>query len=102
MCIRDRWGAADAEIIVSSIEITDLKVLPVKRGVGQYIAIHVTPTARDFFLSYSTLPMHSPAVFFFFFPNLSRVFPVLAVANTSSCEGPPNKTGHPAGCRFPC
>ena len=28
-----------------------LKVLPLNPGVGQYIAIHVTPTARDFFLA---------------------------------------------------
>ena len=29
----------------------NLKVLPSKPGVGQYIAIHATPTARDFFLA---------------------------------------------------
>ena len=29
-----------------------LKVLPLKPGVGQYIAIHVTLTARNFFLAY--------------------------------------------------
>ena len=28
------------------------KVLPSKRGVGQYLAIHATLTARDFFLAY--------------------------------------------------
>ena len=28
--------------------------------------------------------------------NLSRVFPVLGVANTGSCVGPQNKIGHPA------
>ena len=28
-----------------------LKVLPLKPGVGQYIAIHATLTARDFFLA---------------------------------------------------
>ena len=35
-------------------------VLPLKPGVGQYIAIHVTLTARDFFLLF-TLSIHSPA-----------------------------------------
>ena len=29
-----------------------LKVLPLKPGVGSYIAIHATLTARDFFLAY--------------------------------------------------
>ena len=39
-----------------------LKVLPLKPGVGQYIAIHVTLTTRNFFLI-STLQVHSPAFF---------------------------------------
>ena len=40
----------------------------------------------------STLPVHLLDVF----QNLSRVFPLLAVANTCSCVGQQNKTGHPA------
>ena len=48
------------------VRTKSLRVFPVKPGVGQYIAIHATLTARDFFLI-STLPVHSPA----FFPNLS-------------------------------
>ena len=44
----------------------------------------------------STRPLHSPA----FFKNTSRFFPMLAVADTSSCAGPQNTIGHPAGCRF--
>ena len=61
-----------------------LKVLPLKPGVGQYIAMHATLTAKDFF----------PAKFYpfspftcIFFQNLFRVFPVLAVANTGTCVG---------------
>ena len=46
-----QWGAADAGIKVPSVENTELKVLPLKPGVGQYIAIHATLTARDFFLA---------------------------------------------------
>ena len=75
-----------------------LKVLPLQSGVGQYIAIHATLTARHFFLADTTLPVHSLALS----QNLSRIFLVLAVANTGSCVGPQNKIGHPAGCRFPC
>ena len=69
-----------------------------KPEVGQKTAMHASPTARDFFLELiSTLPIHSPA----FFPqNFSRVFPVLAVANTGFCVGLQNKIGHSAGCRL--
>ena len=54
-----------------------LNIVPLKPGVGQYIAIHATLTARDFFLAISTLPVHSPA----FFPKPLPISPVLAVAN---------------------
>ena len=51
-----------------------------------------TLTARDLSLLISTLLVHTPA----FCPNLSRVFPVLAVTDTGYCVGPQNKVGHPA------
>ena len=73
-----------------------LDVLPLKPGVGQYIAINATLTARDFSLLISTFR----SIHLHFFQNLSRYFPVLAVANTGSCVGPQNKIGHPAGYRF--
>ena len=70
-------------------------VLPLKPGVGQKKAPHASSTAMDFFLELiSTLPVYSLV----FFTNLSRVFYVLAVANTGSFVGPQNKIGHPA-CR---
>ena len=56
-----QWGAADAEIEVHLMRTQSSNVLPLKPGVGQYVAIHVTLTARDFFLLLSTLPVHSPA-----------------------------------------
>ena len=73
-------GAADAEIKVPYLENTELKVLLLKPGAGEYIAIYAMFTAKKInsSLLISTLPVHSPA----FFSNLSRVFPVLAVANT--------------------
>ena len=56
-----------------------LNVLPLKPGVGQFIAIHATLTAKDFYsLLISNLPVHLPA----FFPKPLPIFPVLAVANT--------------------
>ena len=71
-----QWGAADAEIKVPSGENTELKrYWP---GVGQYIVIHATLTARDFFLAYVYPSVHSPA----FFPKPLPSFPVSAVANT--------------------
>ena len=69
-----------------------LNVLPLKPGVGEYIAVHATLTARDFFLA-NFYPFGS---FICIFQNLSRFFPVLAVANTGSCVDPQNKTSHPA------
>ena len=80
------------------VRTQSLNVLLLKPGVGRYIAMHATLTARDFFLI-STLPVHSPA---FFFQNRSRFLSVLAVVNTTSCVGPQNKTGHPSGCRILC
>ena len=75
-----------------------LRVLPLKPGVGQYIAVHATLTAREFLLA----NFYPFGPFTCIFPNLSRVFLVLAVAKTSSCVGPQNKIGHLAGCRLPC
>ena len=74
-------------------------VSPLKPGEGQYIAIHATLTARDFFLAY--FYPSSPFTCSFSKTSLD-FFPVLAVANTGSCVGLQNKIGHPAGCRFPC
>ena len=76
-----------------------LKVLSLKPGVGQYIAMHAMLTARDFFLA-KILPFQS--IHLRFSQNLLQVFPVLAAANTGSCVGPQNKIGHLAGCRFLC
>ena len=47
-----QWGAADAKIKSDLLRTQSLKVLPLNPRVGQYIAIHATPTARDFFLAY--------------------------------------------------
>ena len=49
------------------VRTQSLIVLPLKPGVGQYIAIHATLTARDFF------PFQSIHLLFFF-QNLSRFF----------------------------
>ena len=80
------------------VRAQSLNFLPLKPGVGQYIAIHATHTARDFFLTY----FYPSGPFNCIFSNLSRFFPVFAVADTGSCVGLQNKIGQPAGCRFPC
>ena len=72
------------------------KILPLKPGAGPYIVVHATPTARDFFLATSTLPVHSLA---FFSKNISRFYSVLAVAKTGPCLGPKNKIGQ-SGHRY--
>ena len=72
-----------------------LKVFLLKPWVGQYIAMHATFTARDFFLTnfYPSGPFTC-----IFSRNLSRVFPVLAVTNTGPCVGPRNKLGPRSPC----
>ena len=62
-----------------------LNVLPLKPGVGQYIAIHATLTARDFFFAY--FYPSSPYTCIFFFQNLSRFFLCRAAErNRSPCQ----------------
>ena len=83
-----------------------LNVLPLKPGVGQYIAMHAALTTRDFFLA-NFLPFRSIHLHFFhqeFFmcQQWLTPVPVLAVANTGSCGGSHNKIGYPAGRKFPC
>ena len=49
------------------VRTQSLNILPLKPGVGQYVAIHATLTARDFFLPY-------------FYPSgpFTCIFPVLS------------------------
>ena len=94
-----RWGAADAEIKVSSSENTELKRSPFKAW-GRSLYSHTCYASCQGFLPWLFLPFWS--IHLHFFQNLSRFFPVLAVANSGSCVGPQNKIGHHAGCKFPC
>ena len=57
------------------VRTQSLNVLPLKPGVGQYIAIH---TARDFFLAY----FYPSGPFTCIFSKPLPIFPVLAVTNT--------------------
>ena len=91
--------AADTEIKVPSEMNSELKGSPLKPGVGHYIAIRATLTARDFFLAYFDPPVNSPA----FFPKHLPIFPLCWLWLTrGSCVGLQNKIDHPAGRRFPC
>ena len=97
--LRPRSGELRTQKLKSRLVRTQsLNVLPLKPGVRQYIAVHATLTARDFFLAY----FYPSGPFSCIFSKTSPdFFPVLALYNTSSCIGPQNKIGHPAGCRFP-
>ena len=87
-----QWGAADAEIKGSFVQNPDLKSSPFSAWRRSVYSHACYACCQGFSFVISTLPVHSPA----FFPqNLSRVFPVLAVANTGSCVGPQNKISHP-------
>ena len=72
-----------------------LEVLFLKPGVGQYIAMHASLTARDFFFA-NFYP--SRLVTCIFSPNPLVFF----LCCTGSCTVLQNKIGHSAGCRFPC
>ena len=74
-----QWGGADTEMKVPSGENTELKRSPFKAWNSQYIAIHATLTARDFFLAnfYPSSPFTC-----IFSKTSPESFPVLAVANT--------------------
>ena len=79
---------------------TQLKRSPFKPGVGQYIAMHATLTARYLFLPRLFLPFWS--IHLHSFQNLSRFFLCWLWLTHGVCVGPQNKLSHPAGCRFPC
>ena len=61
---RTRNGELRTQKLKSHLVRTQsLNVLPVKHGVGQYIAIHATFTARDFFLACLYPPGPSTCIF---------------------------------------
>ena len=78
------------------VRTQSLNVLPLKPGVGQYIAIHATLTARSFFLA----NVYSSSSFTcIFFQNLSRFLLCWLWLTHGSCADLQNKIGHPAGRR---
>ena len=82
------------------VRTQSLNVLPLKPRVGQYIVVHATRTARDFFLAYYFNPS---GPFTCIFSKTSPDFFLCWLWLThGSCVGPQDKIGHPAGGRFPC
>ena len=74
-----RSGELRAQKLQSQLVRTQsLNVPPLKPGVGQYLAVHATLTARDFFLAY----FYPSGPFICIFPKPLPISPVLAVANT--------------------
>ena len=51
VCFASSWGPWMQKLKSHLLRTQNLKVLPLKPGVGQYIAIHALLTARDFFLA---------------------------------------------------
>ena len=71
-----QWGTADAGSEEPSVENPELNGSPFLARRGPYIAMHATPTAKDFFFANFYLPVHSPAfiylfIYFFAKPLLS-------------------------------
>ena len=67
------------------VRTQSLNVVPFKPGVGQYVAIHATLTARDFFLAYFYLSGPFTCIFF---QNLSRFLLCWLWLTHSCCVGP--------------
>ena len=88
-----QWGAADAEIKVPSGENTELKRSPFIAW-SRSVYSHTCYAYCQGFLPCLFLPFRS--IHLHFFQNLSRFFPVLALANNGSCVGPQIKIGQPA------
>ena len=88
-----QWGAADAEIKVSSGENTELKRSPFNAW-SRSVYSHTCYAYCQEFLPCLFLPFRF--IHLHFFQNPSRYFfsPVLAVANTGSCVGPQSKISH--------
>ena len=55
------------------VRTQSLNVLPLKPGVGQYLSIHATLTARDFFLAYFFPSCPFTCIFSKTFPDFSCV-----------------------------
>ena len=99
-CYGPRSGELRTQKLKSHLVRTQsLNVLPLKPGVGQYIAEHVTLTAMDFFLAYFEPSGPFTCIFFHY---LSRFFLWWLWLTHGSWVGPQNKIGHPAGCRLSC
>ena len=78
-----------------SVENFELKGSPVK-ACSRSLYSHACYAFCQECIPCSFLPSRS--IHLHFFPNLSRVVPVLAVANVGSCVGLQNEIGHPARC----
>ena len=79
-----QWMSCSGELRTQKLKshlvrTQSLNVLPLKPGIGQYIAIYATLTARDFFLAYF---YPSGPFTCIFFPKSLLISPVLTVANT--------------------
>ena len=96
-----QWGAAGAEIKVPSGENTELKrslfVAWSRSAYSHTYYAYCQGFLPCLFLPFQFIHLH-------FFQNLSRFFPVLALANNGFCVGPQNKIGQPfdAGSRVEC
>ena len=69
------------------VRTKSLKILPLKPGVSQDIAIHATLTARDFFLAY----FYHSGLFTCIFPKTSQFFLCWLWLRYGSCVGLQNK-----------
>ena len=92
-------GAADAEIKVPSGENTELKRSPLKAW-SRSVQCHTCYAYCQGFLPCLFLPFRS--IYLHFSQNLSLFLLCCLWLIHSSCVGPQNEIGRPAGCGLPC
>ena len=93
-----QWGAADAEIKVPTGENTELTRSPFQAW-SRSAYSHTCYAYCQGFLPCLFPPFWS--IHLHFFQNLSRFLLCWLWLTHGSCEGPQNKIGYPAWCRFP-
>ena len=97
--IPPQWGVVDTEIKVPSGENTGLKRSPFKAW-SRSVYSHTCYTYCQGFLP-CLFPLFQ-SIHLHFSKTSPNFFLHWLLLTHGSCVGPQHKTGHPAGCRFPC
>ena len=86
LIVAPQWELRTQKLKSHLVRTQSLKVLPLKSGVGQYIAIHATLIARNFFLAY----FYPSGPFFlniiFFYIQSKEIYNAMNVRSSTSLK----------------